>query len=65
MFKFLSRFVRDESGAAAAEYVLALAILGGGIAATALYFGQDIKSAMKQSRAPSTECARGATTSGC
>ena len=41
MSKFLS-FWKDESGAAAAEYALILAIVGAGIAAAAVLFGDDI-----------------------
>ncbi len=46
MLTFLKSFIRDESGAAAAEYALILAIVGAGIAAAALTLGQDISTAM-------------------
>lgn len=39
MTKFFNNFVRDESGAAAAEYALILAIVGAGIAAAAFALG--------------------------
>ena len=41
MSKFLSVW-KDESGAAAAEYALILAIVGAGIAAAAVLLGNDI-----------------------
>ena len=47
MTKFLNAFVRDESGAAAAEYALILAIVGSGIAVGALYLGSKIELALK------------------
>jgi pilus assembly protein Flp/PilA len=46
MTKFFRSFVRDESGAAAAEYALILAIVGAGIAAGAFYLGDKITDAM-------------------
>jgi pilus assembly protein Flp/PilA len=45
MSKF-NAFLRDESGAAAAEYVLILAIIGAAIAAAALAFGEAISQAL-------------------
>jgi pilus assembly protein Flp/PilA len=39
-------FLRNESGAAAAEYALILAIVGAGIAAAALTLGQNISTAI-------------------
>ena len=46
MIKFLKSFRRDENGAAAAEYALILAVVGGGIALAALTLGQQIALAM-------------------
>lgn len=46
MKNFLKNFVRDESGASAAEYVLILAIIGSGIAVAALGLGDAIGGAM-------------------
>ena len=43
---FIKSFVRNESGAAAAEYALILAIVGAGIAAAALALGQSISTAI-------------------
>jgi len=43
MTKFVKFFLRDERGAAAAEYALILAVVGGGIAAAALVLGTNIE----------------------
>jgi pilus assembly protein Flp/PilA len=42
MRKFIGNFVRDESGAAAAEYALILSIVGSAIAVSAGLFGDAI-----------------------
>ncbi|MBC2666296.1 Flp family type IVb pilin [Novosphingobium flavum] len=44
MTNFFRSFLRDESGAAAAEYALILAIVGAGIAGAAYYLGQQVSS---------------------
>lgn len=44
--KLMKRFCNDESGAAAAEYVLILAIIGAGIAVAAVALGGAISSGM-------------------
>ena len=46
MRNFLSSFIRDESGAAAAEYALILAIVGAGIAIAAKNLCTAISSAI-------------------
>ncbi|MFN3619990.1 Flp family type IVb pilin [Sphingorhabdus sp.] len=46
MVKFVSSFLRDESGASAAEYALILAIIGTGIAGAAIYLGGEISGAI-------------------
>jgi len=46
MTKFLRSFVRDESGASAAEYALILAIVGTGIAVAAGLLGEAIEGAI-------------------
>ncbi|GAA0273307.1 hypothetical protein GCM10009127_12190 [Alteraurantiacibacter aestuarii] len=46
MKAFLQTFMRDESGASAAEYALILAIVGIGIAAAALGLAVSIQNAM-------------------
>lgn len=43
MTNFLCAFVRDEAGAAAAEYALILAVVGAGIAGAATLLGGQIK----------------------
>jgi len=48
MTKFVASFLKDESGAAAAEYALILAIVGAGIAGAALYLGGQIADAMSE-----------------
>jgi pilus assembly protein Flp/PilA len=49
-------FVRDETGAAAAEYVLILAIVGAGVAGGAFYLGDKIKSGLKAKGDQITTC---------
>lgn len=46
MKNFLKNFVRDESGASAAEYALILAIVGTGIAVAAGLLGTAIQTAI-------------------
>jgi pilus assembly protein Flp/PilA len=46
MIKFFQRFVCDETGAAAAEYALILAIVGAGIAVAAAALGSSVSGAM-------------------
>ena len=46
MTNFIRDFVRDESGAAAAEYALILSIVGAGIAGAAYLLGQNVSSAV-------------------
>ena len=46
MIKFLKTLRRDELGAAAAEYALILAVVGGGIAVAALALGTKISGAI-------------------
>ena len=63
--KTLIRMLKDNSGAAAAEYALILAIIGSGIALAAYALGQDIGNAMEDagncitaaSADPNTACA--------
>ena len=47
MTKFIKFFIRDERGAAAAEYALILAIVGIGIAGAALALAVSIQNAME------------------
>lgn len=46
MTNFLKSFVRDESGASAAEYALILAIVGVAIGAAALTLGGNVRAAI-------------------
>ena len=46
MNKFITAFLKDESGASAAEYALILAIVGVGIGAAALSLGGNVKAAI-------------------
>ncbi len=46
MRNFIRDFVRDDCGAAAAEYALILAIVGAGIAGAAFYLGGKISTSM-------------------
>lgn len=47
MRNFITSFFRDESGAAAAEYALILAVVGAGIVGAALALGTAISSAIQ------------------
>ena len=51
MFDFVKSFIKDDSGASAAEYALILAIIGTGIAAAALTLGGSISNAMNKGSA--------------
>jgi len=46
MVKFIASFLKDDSGASAAEYALILAIVGSTIAVAALGLGNAISGAM-------------------
>ncbi|HMS20825.1 Flp family type IVb pilin [uncultured Sphingorhabdus sp.] len=46
MRKFVTSFLRDDSGASAAEYALILAIIGAGIAVAAIALGGAISGAL-------------------
>jgi pilus assembly protein Flp/PilA len=48
MTKLIKLFVRDEDGAAAAEYALLLAIIGSAIAVAALAFGNSIAAVLNR-----------------
>jgi pilus assembly protein Flp/PilA len=47
MINFVRSFVRDETGASAAEYALILAIVGTGIAAAAIALGDAISGSIQ------------------
>ena len=66
MTNFLRNFVRDDSGAAAAEYVLILAIVGAGVAGGAYYLGTKISTALTNTGNLVSDCAAApSTTTGC
>ena len=48
MRDFIGRFVREESGAAAAEYALILAVVGAGIGVAAALLGTAISTAINR-----------------
>lgn len=65
MVKFVTSFLRDESGASAAEYALILAIVGSGIAVAAFGLGGAIEEGMEKAEGciratPTTEAAAAA-----
>jgi len=62
MSNFLANFVRDDSGAAAAEYVLILAIVGAGVAGGAWYLGNKITVALTKTGDLVSKCATTSTT---
>jgi pilus assembly protein Flp/PilA len=47
MTKFIASFLKDESGAAAAEYALILAVVTAGIAAAAVALGDAVTDAIQ------------------
>ena len=51
MIKLFKSFRRDDAGAAAAEYALILAVVGGGVAVAALALGVSIAGAMGRATA--------------
>ena len=61
MFK---AFLRDESGASAAEYALILAVVGAGIAAAAFFLGEAIETSVDGATSEVATCSAGVTT-GC
>ncbi len=65
MTKFLRDFVRDETGAAAAEYALILAIVGAGIAGAAWYLGDAISTSIKTTADDITACGKAADGGNC
>lgn len=61
MKTFLKTFLRDESGASAAEYALIIAVVGVGIGAAALFLGENVKTAVENSAVEVYECSDGGT----
>ena len=54
---FVKTFIRDESGASAAEYALILAIVGAGIALAAFALGGAISNSIGNAEKAVTACA--------
>ena len=61
MFK---TFLRDESGASAAEYALILAVVGAGIAAAAYFLGEAVQTSIDAATSEVATCSAG-DISGC
>ena len=59
---FIRNFVRDESGASAAEYALIIAIVGVGIGAAALALGSNVATAIGDSSDEVAACNDGTAT---
>ena len=49
MVKFVQSFLRDDSGASAAEYALILAIVGSAIGLAAIALGDEVERALDRS----------------
>ena len=62
MRNFLKTFLKDESGASAAEYALIIAVVGVGIGAAALVLGQNVSQAVEDAAEEVGLC--GSTTGG-
>ncbi len=60
----IKTFLRDESGASAAEYALILAVVGAGIAAAAYWLGQAIETSVDKAEEEVATCSAG-NSSGC
>jgi len=61
MTSLIRDFLRDDSGAAAAEYVLILAIVGAGVAGGAWYLGDKISKALTATGDKVSNCAASAS----
>ena len=62
MKTFLKTFLKDESGASAAEYALILAVVGVAIGGAALLLSQEIQGAMTGASDRVEDCAEAAKT---
>lgn len=63
--KNLMNMLLDDSGAAAAEYALILAIVGSGIALAAWNLGKSISTSMNATATKITTCSADASQAGC
>ncbi len=61
---FVKTFLRDESGASAAEYALILAVVGAGIAFAAFSLGEAVSDSISAATIEVSTCSAG-DTSGC
>lgn len=61
MTKFFADFLRDESGASAAEYVILVGVMGALVAGGAFIFGGKLKTAMTDAGDKTIECVNSAT----
>lgn len=64
MNKFFTSFLRDESGASAAEYALIIAIVGVGIGAAALSLGANVQAAIGDASTDVYNCNNASGTEG-
>jgi pilus assembly protein Flp/PilA len=64
MIKLVRNLVRDDSGAAAAEYALILAIVGAAIGGAAFLLGNQVKTSITGAAQQVKDCSATATT-GC
>jgi pilus assembly protein Flp/PilA len=64
MKTFLKKFLRDESGASAAEYALIIAVVGVGIGAAALVLGANVEQAVGNAANEVDDCNNSTGTAG-
>jgi len=62
---FLKNFLRDESGASAAEYALILAIVGAGIAVAAYNLGEAVENSIDFATSQINSCAGANASTNC
>lgn len=57
MTKFFANFLRDESGASAAEYVILVGVMGALVAGGAFIFGDKLQTALTNAGDKTIACA--------
>jgi len=62
---FVKTFLRDESGASAAEYALILAVVGAGIAVAAYNLGEAVQTSINYSETQIENCTGASASSSC
>ena len=62
---FVKTFIRDESGASAAEYALILAVVGAGIAFAAFALGEAVSSSINSATEQVKKCSAGSAATDC